>query len=139
MKMTKKFSKAMETALNAEILGRYEHVEDQEWLYRKLNDAGHFWDAKVGRWVEFRQEPANAPTPLIRVRVWSESGAKLDEAVSQVKSAFANGYEIINQSAPYVCRPPQQLEGRVYLEFRRVNEMTADELQKENDPYGIEI
>ena len=138
MRQTKKFSLAIDTAISQKFIAS-KNVESQDWLYQKLVGNGFFWDSKQGKWVNFQKEPANAPTPLIRVRVWGETGEKLDEAVSMIKGAFGNGFELVNQSLPYVCRPPQQLESRVYLEFKRVATMTQDELWRENDPLAIEI
>lgn len=139
MRQTKKFSTAYEKAISLAIIKRGTPLESQDWLYQKLMEEGVFWDAKLGEWIEFHKEPANAPTPLIRVRVWGATGEKLEEAVALVKGAFANGFEVINQSMPYVCRPPQQRESRVYLEFQRIQAMTQDELWRENDPYAIAI
>lgn len=139
MKQTKKFKTAYEKALQLKIFKRGAAIESQDWLYRKLNDLGVFWDSKLGEWIEFMIEPANAPTPLIRVRVWGATGVALDTAVKMVKGAFGNGFECVNHSMPYVCRPPQQLESRVYLEFKRIQAMTQDELWKENDPVAVVI
>ena len=139
MKQTKKFVAACQKAIDLKIFARGTKVENQEWVYQKLMEHGVFWDSKISKWVEFQKEPANAPTPMIRVRIWGETGEKLDEAVRLVKGAFANGFEVVNQSLPYVCRPPQQLESRIYLEFRRTQAMSQDELWKENDPNAIEI
>ena len=139
MKRTKKFTAACQKAIDLGIFKRGTDIENQDWVYQKLMEHSVFWDSKVSKWVEFAKEPANAPTPLIRVRVWGATGATLDEAVSMVKGAFANGFDVVNQSLPYVCRPPQQLESRVYLEFRRTQAMTKDELWRENDPTAIEI
>lgn len=139
MKQTKKFKTAYEKAIELKLFKRGNAIENQEWLYRKLNDLGVFWDSKQGKWVTFALEPTNAPTPLIRVRVWGSTGEALDTAVKLVKGAFGNGFECVNHSLPYVCRPPQQLESRVYLEFKRIHSMTQDELWKENDPLAIAI
>ena len=139
MKQTKKFISACQKAIEKGVFKRGTPIESQDWLYQKLMDAGVMWDSKIGKWVEFNREPANAPTPVIRVRVWGATGENLDEAVRTVKGAFGNGFEMVNQSLPYVCRPPQQLESRVYLEFRRIQEMTQDELWRENDPTAIEL
>lgn len=91
------------------------------------------------KWVEFKAEPADAPCPQVRIRVWAEEGAKLDAAISLVLAAFGNGYKKIVHSEHYPCRPPKQLESRVYLEFLPTAEMNQDELIKENDPFAIEI
>ena len=139
MRETKKFKTAYAKGIEQKLFTRKDSLESQDWLYRKLNDLGIFWDSKLGEWIEFQKEPANAPTPLIRVRVWGATGKSLDEAVSMVKAAFGNGFECVNHSLPYVCRPPQQLESRIYLEFRRIQAMTQDELMRENDPYAVSI
>ena len=139
MKHTKKFDSAHQKAIELNIISRKDAIESQDWLYQKLMEFGCFWDSKQGKWVTVASEPANAPTPLIRVRVWGATGEGLDEAVRTVKGAFGNGFDLINQSMPYICRPPQQLESRVYLEFKRIQAMTQDELWKENDPTAIEL
>lgn len=105
MRQTKKLVSARQKAIDIKLIRLGENVENQEWLYQKLNESGIFWDSKQNKWVSFSKEPANAPTPLIRVRVWGATGQHLDEAIMMVKGAFGNGFELVNQSLPYVCRP----------------------------------
>jgi len=134
-KMTAKYKTAMHTARKMGV----EPSADQETLYRRLNDNGFWWDSKQKEWVEFASEPANAPTPLIMVRVWAEAGERVEKAVNIIKGAFSNGFVLIQESDPYPCRPPKQKESRVYLQFMPSTGMTKDELIRENDPYAVEI
>lgn len=135
MKMTAKYKTALQTARP---LG-FAAYATQDELYHALNNAGFWWDSKAQKWVEFKAEPADAPCPQVRIRVWAEEGEPLNKAKALIKGAFANGYKKIVESEHYPCRPPKQLESRVYLEFLPTGEMSQDELIKENDPYAIEI
>jgi hypothetical protein len=67
------------------------------------------------------------------VRVWAESGEKLDQAVRLIEAAFAQGFARIYKSLPYPCRPPKQLESRVYLDFLPGGKTTSALIQA-NDP-----
>ena len=134
-RMTVKYKRARSTAVQNEIVpDNY----DRDELYQRLNQAGWWWDSKAKEWVQFTDEPANEPTPLIMVRVWA-SQENIAQAVGAVNSAFANGYAIIQESDPYPCRPPKQRESRVYLQFVPTQGMTKSELIRENDPYAIEV
>lgn len=113
-KRTIKYSKALEVAETLQI----SQVNDQERLYRDLNAGGFFWDATTKTW-ERSHEPADPPTQLIRVRVWTDS-AKVRGASQQIKTVLEqSGYELVEQSDPYSCRPPKQLESRIYLTFQQ--------------------
>ena len=137
-KMTAKYKTALQTAREQGIALDASGEGVQEYLYRKLNDSGFWWDSKLKKWVQFAKEPANKPTPLVMIRVWADS-EKLQEAVGMVKGAFANGFDLIQESSPYPCRPPQQLESRVYLHFKRNSSMSQGELIREADPFAVEI
>lgn len=134
-RMTAKYKGALSTAKQNEIAA---HNYDRDELYQRLNQAGWWWDSKIKKWIQFAEEPANEATPLVMVRVWA-SEENIAPAVGVIKSAFANGYAIIQESDPYPCRPPKQLESRVYLQFVPTQGMTQLELIRENDPYAIEI
>ncbi len=111
-KMTRKYS----TALNqAQILGITE-VENQERLYRLLNEQNYYWDSATQTWQQLLIN-ADPPTDLIRVRVWAED-SKVRGAAYQLRVAMEDqGYRFLEQSEPYPCRPPKQLESRIYMTF----------------------
>lgn len=93
-------------------------IDDQEQLYRALGDRGYFWDSKSQRWEE-NLEPADAPTDLVRVRVWTGTGSVRDTAYDIRGAMGGCGYELVDATEPYQCRPPKQLESRIYLTFRK--------------------
>lgn len=112
-KLTRKYKTALSLADELDISER----DNQEKLYRLLNEAGHFWDASTQAWQQLTAD-ADPPTELIRVRVWAES-SKVDGAAYQLRVAMEEtGYQFLEQSEPYPCRPPKQLESRIYLTFK---------------------
>jgi len=134
-RMTVKFSSALITAEQNQVRA---HDYDREQLYKRLNELGWWWDSKKKEWVQFADEPADEPTPLIMVRVWA-SDENIARAVEAVRGALANGYVVIQESKVYPCRPPKQRESRVYLQFIPGAGMTRAELIQENDPFAIEL
>lgn len=113
MKQTKKYSQA--TAILT-----FDH-DRQDQLYAELNRLGWFWDAKKQEWLR-DETPAKEATKLVRVRVWAES-AKIEQAAALfAESGETMGLELIEKSPPYPCRPPNQLESRIYLTFRILDE-----------------
>lgn len=110
-KRTRKYVAALEAAAELKIT----NLEDAEQLYQELNERNYFWEPEEG-WLP--GAPPNAPTPLLRIRVWAETSKV--EAAAQVVVAILDGsdYRLLEQSKPYQCRPPQQLESRIYLTFQ---------------------
>jgi hypothetical protein len=111
-KRTRKYVAALDTAAGLSVTS----TEDAETLYQLLNQKNFFWDATEGRWV-----PGSAPQPatdLIRIRVWAESSKVADVANTVVRRMNGSGFSLIEKSDPYMCRPPNQLESRIYLTFR---------------------
>ncbi len=109
---TAKYVAALETAqrLNIPLTG------DQDSLYSDLNAANFFWDSGDKRWA-----PGTTPDPastVVRVRVWAEASSVRDIAEEIARRMTRDGYELLERSEPYQCRPPKQLEARVYLTFR---------------------
>jgi len=111
-KMTAKYAGAIEIARRKNI----PITADQEQLYAALGKAGFLWD-KMKHWYDVSQEPAEQPSDLLRVRVWAKTEDVEALARLIVKSLTSDGYRIVEQSQPYVCRPPKQLESRIYLTF----------------------
>lgn len=112
-KLTVKYRLACECANSLQI----EVSENQETLYRVLNEQGWYWDSSIQEWKQFT-EPADPPTELIRIRVWSDR-SRVEGAAYQLRVAMEEqGYIFLEQSEPYACRPPKQLEYRVYLTFK---------------------
>lgn len=66
-KQTRKYRTACESADQLGISDR----DNQERLYRLLNEAGYYWDAGTQQWQQLSQD-ADPPTELIRVRVGIE-------------------------------------------------------------------
>ncbi|MFG6097349.1 hypothetical protein SPB21_18940 [Leptothoe sp. ISB3NOV94-8A] len=109
---TQKYLKALETAQGLNI----SQTEDQSTLYVALNEKNFFWDSGDQRWVP-GMEP-NPASDLIRIRVWAAAETVKDAAQLIVRRLTRDGLELIEQSDPYPCRPPKQLESRIYLTFR---------------------
>lgn len=108
MKQTKKYSKACEIATLSH--------ENQESLYKQLNELGFFWNSKIQQWQR-DDRLADPPSNLIRIRVWA-TGDKVEQAADiLIESARAYGLELQEKSEPYPCRPPKQKDSRIYLVF----------------------
>ena len=101
----------------ASTLGIQDH-DDQEALYRALNTQGYYWDSKREVW-ERNHEPPDPPTELLRIRVWAET-SKVKAAANEVIATmeYTRMYEFLEMSELYACRPPKQLESRIYLTFK---------------------
>lgn len=88
---------------------------EAEALYDKLREAGYDWDSRMQVWNKM---PApNPPSRLIRLRVWADGEVVEDIADDLVRFLGAHGLQCDERSAAYPCRPPQQLESRIYLTF----------------------
>lgn len=91
--------------------------DDQEVLYRALNERGYQWDSQSGVWQSLPDLPADPPTDFVMIRLWCANEV-IEEVVNDViKQIQALGLRLMEQSTPYPCRPPKQLESRVYLKF----------------------
>ena len=91
-------------------------TDDQEALYAALGKAGILYDKMQG-WYDVSKEPAEPPSDVLRVRVWAKTGDVEAQAQLIVQALKNEGYELLEQSQPYFCRPPKQLESRIYLSF----------------------
>lgn len=109
MKQTKKYSGAI-------AILTYPH-QHQDELYQELNRIGFFWDSKSSQWVRDDSIPSPA-SDLVRVRVWAASDKVEQAAQLFIEAASQSGLIFVEASKPYVCRPPQQNDSRVYLTFR---------------------
>lgn len=112
-KRTHKYISALEVA---EYLNLTD-VDDQNRLYSLLNEQGYFWESDTHSWRKTK-EVADPPSSVIRVRIWTDS-TKVRGVAHEMKSVLEeSGYELIEQSEPYTCRPPKQLDSRIYQTFR---------------------
>lgn len=94
---------------------------DQEVLYSALQEAGYFWDSKKKQWEYHEPEAANDPTPMIMIRVWADKEI-VEEAEQELRAALTKhlatkDWSLLERSPVYGCRPPKQLEARIYLKF----------------------
>lgn len=112
-KQTRKYT----TAVGMAIFLGIDKIETQETLYRLLNEAGYYWDSGTQKWQKL-SEDADAPTDLIRVRIWAEASRVIGAAYQMRIAMEEQGYTFLDQSEPYPCRPPRQLESRIYLLFK---------------------
>ena len=110
MKRTKKYVAAEAIAL---ALG----IEVNDDIYRNLEQHNYFWHSEEGDW--FKAGPPEPPTNLIRIRLWAD-GEKVKEDCDILLHALkGHGFVLEERSEPYACRPPKQLESRIYLTFSR--------------------
>lgn len=100
------------------LLGQPEPRPDAEQLYAHLRAGNRFWNSDTGEW-EYH-DPAEAKPPMegVAIRVWAatEHAAKAAQALAHALH-LVYGWRLIETSEPYQCRPPQQLESRVYMKF----------------------
>jgi hypothetical protein len=89
----------------------------QEQAYNFLNERGYYWNPKTKEW-ELLDLEANPPTELIRIRVWSDTRFVDQIADSLISALSSKGMRCIERTSPYTCRPPNQLESRIYLAFQ---------------------
>ena len=108
MKRTKKY-------LGATAILTFPHSTQNE-LYQELNRLGWFWNSKINQWERDDRQPTS--NSLIKVRVWAKK--ELVEIVAQhlIESSEEIGIYLVEISTPYPCRPPHQLESRIYLTFQ---------------------
>jgi hypothetical protein len=94
----------------------------QEKLYGMLQLKGYFWNSDVKEWEYHDAAEADAPTPLVMVRVWADLQHVDDYAQQVAEKCTQTIGPLVEQSKTYPNRPPKQLEGRVYLKFMPRNE-----------------
>lgn len=111
MKMTAKYSSARMTALKESL----DVSGSQEDLYQRLQKAGLFWDSDKKAWWYAPEEKADPATPMIMIRVWADAEI-VEEAADEIVKKLKL-FSLVEKSPVYPCRPPKQLEGRVYLKF----------------------
>ena len=111
MKKTAKYSKAC-------CILTFPH-SSQEQLYSELNRLGWYWQPDNKEW-ERDDTPANSATKLIKIRVWAAKEIVENAAELFSENAESNGLRLIEKSPPYPCRPPKQLESRIYLTFEDI-------------------
>lgn len=110
---TRKWITATEKASKLSI----EITDNQEALYRQLNEHSYYWQSNQQDWIE-DSTVADAPTELIKVRIWADN-TKVDGVAYQLRLGMEEqGYHFMEQSEPYPCRPPKQLESRIYQTYR---------------------
>jgi hypothetical protein len=97
--------------------------EHQEELYQALNAQGWYWNSQEKLWEKLDEE-ADPPTELIRVRIWADSRFVEQAANDCVEVLAKKGLRLIERSATFTCRPPKQLESRIYLAFQKEPENT---------------
>ena len=112
-KLTKKYSAAMIAAQKHNIPMN----GNQEELYASLNKAGMIWDSNQSKWLDITNEHADPASDVLRVRVWAKTEDVEKQAGHIMQALLSSGYILVERSQPYVCRPPKQLESRVYLSF----------------------
>lgn len=90
---------------------------DQDKLYGMLQEKGLMWDSSQQEWMILENEPADAPTGLVMVRVWADLEVVQEAADAVEADLVRRKFRRLERSDVFRCRPPKQLEGRVYLKF----------------------
>ncbi|MEH2310734.1 MAG: hypothetical protein V7K35_04735 [Nostoc sp.] len=111
MKQTQKYSGA------CRILTFPHQTQDE--LYAELNRLGWYWTPAKQQW-ERDETLAQPASKLIKVRVWAAKESVENTAELFLENAEINGLRLIEKSPPYPCRPPKQLESRIYLTFEDI-------------------
>ena len=116
-KMTAKYTAALKVLRS---LGEPNIGEDSGRDYEALEERGFQWDAKKGQWINVKALPANPASTVLRVRVWAAHGTAHQAAMLVAQALHERaGWNLLEESAPYPCRPPQQNDERVYLTLGR--------------------
>lgn len=89
----------------------------QDQLYQELNRLGWWWNSKKQEWERDETLGASEPSKLIKIRIWTDSTKVQQIADLFIESLESLGFKIQEKSDPYVCRPPQQNDSRIYLTF----------------------
>jgi hypothetical protein len=123
-KMTKKYSNAL-VASQWLVIRDEDMPKDQEALYHLLADHGLYWDSKAQLWAKSADEPSDAPTPFVSIRLWCDAEIVADAADCLVDQLTQARFHLVERSEPYPCRPPKQREARIYLRFYPPRKDTA--------------
>ncbi len=110
MKRTPKFIAAEKLALEIGL-----PIDDD--LYSKLEANNWFWDSKQQWWV--KGEEPDPPSNLIKIRIWADKDKVNTDVNNLIQAMDSLGYQLEEKSELYHCRPPKQLEARIYLTFSR--------------------
>ncbi|MEZ4622092.1 MAG: hypothetical protein R2867_42200 [Caldilineaceae bacterium] len=86
-------------------------------MYPHLESNGYQWNSESGEWENWQAMDADEPSELIRVRTWARAEVVEMIADGIVEAMLAAGVRLVERSKPYPCRPPKQLDSRVYLTF----------------------
>jgi hypothetical protein len=110
-RISEKYRKALQIGHPLKIM-----TKDREELYQQLNSNSYFWNSEKKKWEKISIE-ANPPTELIKIRIWAD--ARITETVASelIEALAKKGLRKMNCSKPYLCRPPEHLESRMYIEF----------------------
>jgi hypothetical protein len=116
-KMTAKYAAAWALLRKINFPSYTIDIEKQDEVYGALQDRGFMWDSTQKEWIDLGNEPADEPTKLVMVRVWADQEVVQEAADEVSKSLKRKGFDLVETSPVYPCRPPKQLEGRVYLKL----------------------
>lgn len=132
---TKKYVGALLAKREAKLTGRY---ADQEALYQALQGQGYQWDSKAGEWQYVAAMPADEPTTLLRLRVWSGSDRVVEVANAIAWAMAQAGCRLVERAGPFPCRPPKQLEARMYLALEIPERVAVPDEQLEVPALAVE-
>lgn len=112
-RITEKYRKATEIAQSLNLT-----TENREELYQQLNSHSYFWNSEKKDWEKISTK-ADPPTELIKIRIWAD--ARITESVASelIEALAKKGLRVMNCSEPYLCRPPKNLESRIYMDLTK--------------------
>jgi hypothetical protein len=99
-------------------------IHDAELLYHVLEERDYHWDSEAGEWAKWTDLPADEPTEFVMVRLWAAGEVIGELADDTIRQLEALGLRLMERSEVYPCRPPKQLEARVYLKFLPARKFT---------------
>lgn len=113
-KLTAKYQAALAAAKEEGLSA----MPNQEALYQEIGKRGYFWTPTEGRWIIAPVEDAEPASTALKIRVWCDMEIVEDIAGDIVRELTERlALKLVEQSPVYPCRPPKQLDGRVYLTF----------------------
>lgn len=99
---------------------------ERNQLYRELNKLGYFWNSNDKQWIKANDEDV-CLSDEIKIRLWCDA-ENVEKYTKDLRDALrCKGLICTEYSAPYICRPPNHNQSRVYLKFKRIDKELKNE------------
>lgn len=112
-KWTRKYREAFDLADQLLIAER----DNQDSLYRLLNEAGFYWDFNAGAWYR-KSNLQSRGSYLVKTYFKREPTGGYEVFLYLRRHLERQGYLIAEDSLVYIYQPPKQLISRVYITFK---------------------